>query len=678
MSHRIEPGFPAPLGATVEATGVNFSVYSRHAEALELLLFADESSDHPDTVLSLQRTADYWHGFVPNLCPGQLYAFRAHGPDQPESGHRFDPAKVLLDPYGKALTGFQRYDRQAASAPGDNAAAALRSVVVDSSSYDWEGDQPLGAPRERGLIYECHVAGFTADPSSGLDEAIRGTYRGLVEKIPYLVDLGVTAVEFLPIHAFDPQDAPAGRTNYWGYSTLGFFAPHPLYSSDSSPLGPLNEFRDMVKALHQAGIRVYLDVVYNHTAEGGQDGPCLSFKGLGNRSYYILERDQRHFANYSGCGNTFSGNHPVSLRLILDSLRYWVQDMHIDGFRFDLASILTRDPRGNPLLRPPLLLGIETEPALAGTDLIAEAWDAAGLYQVGAFPGQRFKEWNGPFRDDIRQFLKGDDSSIEALMARLVASPDLFTAQRDKPSRSINFITCHDGFTLADLLSYNHKHNEANGEDNRDGSNHNLSWNCGVEGPTPAPEVNEVRRRQAANFMALLFLSHGQPMIWMGDEVLRTQRGNNNAYCQDNPLGWFNWEDVDEHADMLRFIKDLVDLCSEIPSLAEKRFWKATSHLEKADISWHGVVAGKPDWTPLSHSLAWTLEGEQRYHIIANAWWKELEFELPALPANLSWHRVLDTSQPAPHTIDTGADAPAITSDSLPVSWHTVLVLHAR
>jgi len=654
----VQPGSPSPLGATPGADGVNFSVYARHAEQIELLLFADAEAEQPQRTVTLDaprhRTADYWHVLVPDAGPGQVYAYRASGPWHPETGHRFDPQKVLLDPYGRAVVGYDRYDRRAASRKGDNVQAALRSVVADPRDFDWEGDRPLGPAERRGLIYELHVKGFTSDPESGVTEESRGTYAGLVDKIPHLLDLGVTAVELLPVHAFDPQDAPQGRTNYWGYSSLGFFAPHPLYSRDRSPLGPLREFREMVKALHRAGIRVYLDVVYNHTAEGGSDGPTLSFKGLANRSYYILERDRSRYTNFSGCGNTFSGNHPVGLRLILDSLRYWVEEMHIDGFRFDLASILTRDGRGQPMLRPPLLLGIETEPALAGTDLIAEAWDAAGLYQVGHFPGQRFREWNGPFRDDVRRYLRGDDATIEALMARIVGSPDLFNGDRDRPSRSINFVTCHDGFTLADLVSYNRKHNLANGEQNRDGCSHNLSWNCGVEGPTPAPEVHEVRRRQIRNFLALLLLCHGQPMLWMGDEVARTQLGNNNAYCQDNPLGWFRWADVERNRDLLRFVRELVGLVDSIPQLNQDRFWHATSATEAGDISWHGTAVGKPDWTPLSHSLAWTLEGQgpdQRLHVLANAWWRELDFELPTLPANLGWHRVLDTARLAPADI---------------------------
>jgi glycogen operon protein len=671
----IQPGAAAPLGSTIVPDGVNFSVYSRHADHVELVLFDRADDPQPSRVLPLRRTADYWHGLVPGIGEGQVYGYRAHGPLAPGRGHRFDARKLLLDPYARAVTGYDRYDRAAASRAGDNAAAALRSVVVAPAPVRPRWQAPTG---RRELIYELHVGGFTRSPDSGVAPEKRGTYAGLVEKIPYLVDLGVTAVELLPVHAFDPQDAPAGRVNHWGYSTLGFFAPHPLYSSDRSPLGAVREFRAMVDALHEAGIEVILDVVYNHTAEGGANGPTLSFRGLANRSYYILEGPRKEFANYSGCGNTFSGNHPVGQRLILDSLKYWVEEMQIDGFRFDLASILTRDARGTPLLRPPLLLGIETDPQLAATTLIAEAWDAAGLYQVGMFPGQRFAEWNGPFRDDVRRFLRGDDATIENLMARVIGSPDLYDGKRDRPSRSINFVTCHDGFTLADLVAYNRKHNEANGEQNHDGGDHNLSWNSGVEGPTRAPLVHEVRRRQMRNALALLLLSHGRPMLWMGDEVARTQHGNNNAYCHEGELGWFHWRDVEQHGDLLRFVRMLVAFAGGIDQLQRDSFWRATSHLERGDVSWHGVVAGKPDWSPASHSLAWTLEGdrpEDRVHVIANAWWRPLEFELPSLPVNLTWRKLVDTALPSPQDITTTAEATEVTSAAIELSWHSLVVL---
>jgi glycogen operon protein len=668
---------PAPLGATSGPEGVNFSVYARHATAVELLLFDDPTAAAPRRSIPLERTGDYWHGLVGDVGPGQVYAYRADGPARPEIGHRFDPAKVLVDPYGRAVTGYEAYDRRAAAAPGDNAGAALRSVVAGPADAGWDGDRPLGRAQGRGLIYELHVGGFTRDPDSGVAAPIRGTYLGLIEKIPYLQELGVTAVELLPVHAFDPQDAPPRRRNYWGYSTVNFFSPHPGYASDPSPLGAVREFREMVKALHRAGIRVILDVVYNHTAEGGRGGPTLSFRGLANRSYYILQRDRREFADYSGCGNTFNTNHPVGLRLILDSLRYWVEEMHVDGFRFDLASILTRDTRGNAMLRPPLWLGIETEPALAATDLIVEAWDSAGLYQVGSFPGQRCSEWNGRFRDDVRGFLRGDDATIEGLMARVVGSPDLYRQPRDTPARSVNFVTAHDGFSLADLVAYNRKHNEANGEQNRDGNDHNRSWNSGVEGPTRSPAVREVRRRQMRNFLALLLLSHGRPMLWMGDEVGRTQEGNNNAYCQDNPLGWFRWAEVERQGELRRFTRELIAFTAGVEQLHDDHFWQITSHLARGELSWHGVEPGKPDWSPRSHSLAWTLE-RARIHVMANAWWRELDFVLPPTTAGRRWHRVVDTSLATPQDIETGPGAPEAPRGRYRVSWHSVVVLQER
>ncbi|HET6520113.1 MAG TPA: glycogen-debranching protein, partial [Geminicoccaceae bacterium] len=453
------PGQSHPLGAAVTPDGVNFSVFSKNATRLELLLFDRADDPRPARVLPLDpqvnRTYFYWHAFIPGLKPGQVYAYRAHGPTAPEQGLRFDGRKVLLDPYGRAVAVPQGYSREAASRPGDNAATALRSVVVDPGGYDWEGDAPLCRPFARTVIYEMHVRGFTRHPNSGVSPGKRGTYAGLIEKIPYLRDLGVTAVELLPVFQYDPQDCPPGLVNYWGYSPVSFFAPHVGYSSRRhDPLGPLDEFRDMVKALHRAGIEVILDVVYNHTAEGDRNGPTLCFRGLANDAYYMLESDKSSYADYTGTGNTLNGNHPIVRRLIVDSLRYWVEEMHVDGFRFDLASILSRDEAGRPLANPPVLWDIETDPALAGIKLIAEAWDAAGLYQVGSFVGDGWKEWNGKFRDDVRRFWRGDRGTVSALASRFLASPDLYGHEEREPEQSINFVTCHDGFTLNDLVSY--------------------------------------------------------------------------------------------------------------------------------------------------------------------------------------------------------------------------------
>ena len=474
-------GHAAPLGATVLSGGVNFSIFSRNASAVELLLFDREDDGRPARVIPIDPVANrsyhYWHVFVPGVEAGQLYGYRVDGPFAPDNGMRFDSGKLLLDPYARGVAVPKNYDRQTARIAGDNAATAMKSVVVDNRAYDWEGDAVLRLPVSRTVIYEMHVRGFTRHPSSGVSEPKRGTYAGLVEKIPYLRQLGVTAVELMPIFQFDPEDAPLGRTNYWGYAPVSFFAPHRAYSSMQGPLEPVHEFRDMVKALHRAGIEVILDVVFNHTSEGDHTGPTLSFRGLDNSIYYILQPDRAHYANYSGTGNTLNANNAIVRRMILDSLRYWVGEMHVDGFRFDLASILDRDESGNLMPSPPVLWDIESDPALAGTKLIAEAWDAAGLYQVGSFVGDSWREWNGRFRDDVRSFLRGDRSTVTAFADRLLGSPQIYDHEQREAEQSVNFVTCHDGFTLNDLVSYNQKHNEANGEDNRDGMNDNRSCN---------------------------------------------------------------------------------------------------------------------------------------------------------------------------------------------------------
>src|SRR5574341_1832863 len=558
LPHPIGPGRSFPLGATVSRDGVNFSLFSKSGTAVDLLLYKNADDTKPARVIALDprknKTYHYWHAFVPGLRAGQLYGYRVTGPFEPGRGLRFDRAKVLLDPYGGAVAVPGRYSRSAAARPGDNCAAAMKSVVADPHAYDWEGDAPLNRPFARTVIYEMHVAGFTRHPSSGLSPVKRGTYAGLIEKIPYLQDLGITAVELLPVFQFDAHDAPDGRVNYWGYCPVSFFAPHHAYSSRKDPLGPLDEFRDMVKALHRAGIEVILDVVYNHTAEGNQDGPTFCYRGIENGAYYILEPDRTWYSNYTGTGNTLNANHPIVRRLIVDSLRYWVRVMHVDGFRFDLASILSRDEAGHPLANPPILWDIETDPVLAGTKLIAEAWDAAGLYQVGSFIGDAWKEWNGRFRDDVRSFFRGDEGKVVPLSNRLLGSPDVYGHKEREKEQSINFITCHDGFTLNDLVSYNQKHNEANGEGNRDGCDNNLSWNCGVEGPTDDPAVERLRNRQIKNFLTITLLSIGVPMIVMGDEARRTQGGNNNAYCQDNETSWLDWTLLKKHGDVHRFL----------------------------------------------------------------------------------------------------------------------------
>ncbi len=687
MPSTVLPGQSYPLGATVYAIGINFCLYSKHATGVELLLFDSENIVHPRRVIPLDpqrnRTSHYWHVFVPGLKVGQIYAYRVHGPFAPKSGHRFDSQKVLLDPYARAVVGEDIYDRKAAILPGDNCATALKGVVVDNRSYDWEGDRTLRIPYAKSVIYEMHIGGFTQHPSSGLPEEERGTFAGIIDKIPYLQDLGITAVELLPIHQFDPQDVQPGLENYWGYSTLGFFAPHRGYSSRKDPLGPVNEFRDMVKALHRAGIEVILDVVFNHSAEGNHTGPTLSFKGIDNETYYLLEDDNlAHYSNYTGCGNTLKASHAVVGRLILDSLRYWVSQMHVDGFRFDLASVLSRDLAGNPLEDPPILWSIESDPILAGTKLIAEAWDAAGLYQVGTFIGDRFAEWNGPYRDHVRQFVKGDRGAVPNLAARLLGSPDIYHKPNREPNRSIHFVTCHDGFTLNDLVSYNQKYNEANNEANRDGTDANHSWNCGVEGPTDNPAINQLRQRQIRNFLTLLFMAQGTPMLLMGDEIRRSQLGNNNAYCQNNDMNWFNWDDVEKEQDLLRFTQGLIHFTQDLKIfrveqlLCVVQIWHAEPHLV-----WHGCRLHQPDWSENSHSLAFTLrhpDANEQIHVMLNAYWDALVFDLPRLDPHQRWHRVLDTALSPPDDFCYPESAPPVESYLYPVSDRSAVVLLCR
>jgi len=676
-----------PLGATVEHGGVNFSIYSKNADAVELLLFDHSEDAVPSRTICLDprrnRTYYYWHAFVPHTGPGQIYGYRVNGPCEPERGMCFDPGKVLIDPYGKAVVVPESYSRERAREPGDNCSTAMKSVVADPSAYDWEGDVPPRHPFARTIIYELHVKGFTRHPSSGVSEKLRGTYAGLIEKIPYLQDLGITAVELLPVYQFDAHDAPPGFLNYWGYAPVSFFAPHAAYSSRKDPLGPLDEFRDMVKALHRAGIEVILDVVYNHTAEGDQRGPTLSLRGLANDAYYILEKEKASYANYTGCGNTLNGSNPIVRRMIIDSLHYWVREMHVDGFRFDLASILTRDEEGNPLADPPVLWDIETDPALAGVKLIAEAWDAAGLYQVGSFIGDRWQEWNGRFRDDIRSFIKGDRSSVSGFASRLLGSPDIYGHEEREPEQSINFITCHDGFTLNDLVSYNRKHNEANGEENNDGANDNRSWNCGIEGPTTDTAIEEIRNRQVKNFFAITLLASGAPMLLMGDEVRRTQQGNNNAYCQDNEISWFDWGLLQKHADVHRFVKRLIaarlrkDVSLKDPGLSLNQL------LRQVRIQWHGVKLNAPDWGDDSHCIALTarsLENRYMLHLMMNAYWEELEFEIPRVPEleGRTWKRWIDTSRRGPDDISLWEAADVVREAVYPVQPRSLVILFAR
>jgi len=647
------------MGATLASGGANFSVFSRSAAGIDLLLFDRVDDARPCRVIPIDplanRTYHYWHVFVPGVEAGQMYGFRAHGPFEPARGLRFDPNKVLLDPYSRAIAVPGSYSREAARREGDNTATAIKSVVTDPHAYDWEGDEPLKRPWSRTIIYEMHVRGFTAHSSSRLPEAKRGTYAGLVEKIPYLKHLGITAVELLPVFQFDAQDAPEGKTNYWGYSPVSFFTPHQAYSARQDPMGVVDEFRDMVKALHRSGIEVILDVVFNHTAEGGSDGPTQCFRGLDNSAYYILRAGGSEYADFTGTGNTLNANHPVVRRLIVDSLRYWVGEMHIDGFRFDLASILARDSSGGVLSNPPVLWDIESDPVLAGTKMIAEAWDAAGLYQVGSFVGDSWREWNDQFRDDVRDFFRGAEGSVRRMADRLVGSPGLYEQRGREAEESINFVSCHDGFTLNDAVSYNHKHNEDNGEDNRDGHEPNHSWKCGREGPSDDPGIERLRNRQVKNLLTACMLSVGVPMILMGDEVRRSQGGNNNAYCQDNAVSWFDWDLVSQHGDVLRFVKLLIDQRVRRDVAHEQQRISLNEFLRVSKHAWHGVKANQPDWSFTSHSLAIgaAIQNEGLVlHAILNAYWEALDFELPAIEGVGSpWRRWIDTSLAPPDDI---------------------------
>jgi len=662
---------------------VNFSVYSKPATGVELLLF-DQVDAEPSRVIRIDpatnRNYHYWHVFVPDIGPGQLYGYRAEGPSDPATGMRFDSSKLLLDPYGRGVAVPDRYRRLAAAEPGGNSATAMKSVVVDPSTYDWEGDAPLRHASARTIVYEMHVRGFTRHPSSGVDETHRGTYAGLIEKIPYLQALGISAVELLPVFQFDPQQSPPGKTNYWGYAPVSFFAPHQAYSSRRDPLGAVDEFRDMVKALHRADIEVILDVVFNHTAEGDREGPTLCFRGFDNTAYYILEEDRSRYADYTGTGNTINANNPIVRRMILDSLRYWVGEMHVDGFRFDLASILARDSSGRPIPDPPVLWDIESDPVLADTKLIAEAWDAAGLYQVGSFIGDSWKEWNGRFRDDLRAFFRSEPGSVGRIADRILGSPEIYGHKEREAEQSVNFVTCHDGFTLNDLVSYNGKHNEANGEQNRDGSDNNHSWNCGVEGPSDDPDVERLRNRQAKNFLTITLLSLGMPMISMGDEVRRSQSGNNNAYCQDNEISWFDWTLLDRHADLHRFVT-LLNARRLLRGLEfERRRMSLNQLIRHASKTWHGVKLGRPDWSPSSHSLAFEVRGgPQGLHIyvILNAYWEPLDFELPPVGADGAgpWRRWIDTSLDSPQDIVLVTAAPGLTGRSYRAEARSVVIL---
>lgn len=681
-----QPGRSYPLGACLESSGINFSLYSKSATSVTLLIFDDvnvqQATHHITLDRQINRTDNYWHIFIEGLCAGTLYGFQVDGPYQPERGMRFDVSKVLCDPYAKEIRFPRNYSRKLYSQYGASTEhCALKSVVLERRNFDWQGTAPIHRSLSDTIIYEMHVAGFTKNSNSGVTAHKRGTYAGVIEKIPYLKKLGITAVELLPVAQFDPHDAALDKQNYWGYCPVGFFAPHTAYSSNQAPGGPFEEFKMMVRALHAANIEVIIDVVFNHTSEGNEGGPTLNLRGLQNDTYYILESaDQRYYSNYSGCGNTCNTNNSVMRRMIRDALIYWVTQMHVDGFRFDLASVLMRDSQGDVLSDPPLLWSIDSDPRLAGTKIIAEAWDAGGLYQVGQFVGDRWNEWNGRFRDDVRAFMRGDEHYVGAITQRLLGSPDLYYDDHRTPHRSINFITAHDGFTLRDLVSYNHKHNQANGEGNSDGDNHNLSYNFGIEGPTKSRKVMQMRDRQIKNFYTILLLSLGTPMLSMGDEVGRTQKGNNNAYCQDSSLSWFDWSLVRKNRSLLTFVQRLIKFRAASPTIDQYIHHPLSGLLEDSQIEWHGVKVRQPDWSDQSHSIAVSYAlpyRDEHFYMAINAYWEELAFELPALSEGRLWQEVIDTSHASPHDIYTLQDAPIYQETHYRVAPRSVVVLIA-
>ncbi len=679
---RIPDGHSHPLGATCYSEGVNFSVFSKNAEKVELLLFNHPDDAEPSHVFELDpernRTFYYWHIFVPGLKSGQLYGFKVYGPYDPENGHLYDSSKLLIDPYARSIVMNGHYSRLAAIGKEDNLAKAMKSVVINPTEFDWEDDSPIQRPYSETVIYEMHVGGFTKHPSSGVEEGCRGKYRGVIEKIPYLRDLGITAVELMPVQQFDPQDARPSLTNYWGYSPIAFFAPHNGYSCCKDPQESVNEFREMVKKLHQAGIEVILDVVFNHTAEAGVDGPTFSFRGLENKAYYILGQEKSAYLDYTGCGNTLNANHSIVRRMIMDCLRSWVTEFHVDGFRFDLASVLSRDENGEPLKNPPVLWEIESDPVLSGTKIIAEAWDAAGLYQVGSFIGDRWAEWNGKYRDHVRRFIKGDDGMVSKFAAKLIASPDIYTNPNRQANRSIHFVTCHDGLTLNDLVSYNQKHNTDNLENNRDGSDHNFSWNCGVEGETDDPEIKKVRTRQIKNFLVITFISQGTPMILMGDEVRRTQKGNNNAYCQDNDISWFDWALLERNSDIYRFTQRLISFAQNHELFKLDNILATPRESRLPHIKWHGIKVNEPDWSEHSHTLSFTLKHpdyDEYIHAMVNTFWEDLNFEIPDLHQGWAWAQIINTYASAPKDFLDLKEATPVKSKQIKVKNRSIIVL---
>lgn len=665
-----------PLGTSESEGGVNFALFSRHASRVRLELFDKHTDATPARVVDFDsarnRTGDVWHVWVEGIRPGQLYAYRVDGPYQPEEGHRFNFNKLLLDPVATAISPLPDWDFGAVRGYDPDVpeqdlvfskvddAGAMPKCVFTHEHFHWHDDRPLKHPWSKTVIYEAHVRGFTIRPSSGVEH--RGTYRGLMEKIPYLKELGVTAVELMPVHEFNECQVPrinpqTGKPlrNYWGYDPVAYFAPKASYSS-SGGLGQQKlEFKEMVRALHHAGIEVILDVVFNHTAEGNELGPTLCFRGIDNAIFYMLTSDRRYYQDYTGTGNTINANHPVVRDHIMGALRYWVVEMHADGFRFDLASVLGRDSTGKLLANAPLLEWIAEDPILRDVKIIAEAWDAAGAYEVGSFSERRWAEWNGRYRDDVRRFWRGDDGMLGLFASRICGSADIYAKSGKGPEGSINFVTCHDGFTLNDLVSYRDKHNEANGENNHDGTDANYSENYGAEGETTDAGIEALRKGQIKNFLLTLLISRGVPMLLGGDEFRRTQGGNNNAYCQDNETSWHDWNYLEQHREIFRFTSGMIAFRLAHPILSKEQFYTDD------EILWFGPRGELPDWAdPKLKQFACLIHEDERnsLYMMFNAGPDAIDFSLPPVPPQARWHLAVDTSRVAPNELFAAGEEP--------------------
>ncbi len=687
----IAPGDPLMLGATVTSQGVNFAIFSFNADGCMLVLFKKGEADPYAEIEFPQnyRTGAVFAMLVEGLNPDEFdYGYRFSGPDAPDAGHRFNPEKILLDPYAKRITGRGKWN-----VPGDQPGVFPHRGLIDVPDFDWGDDHPLDMPMEDLIIYEAHVRGFTAHPSSDVEHP--GTYAGMMEKIPYLKSLGVNCVELLPIFDFDEfensrKNEETGELllNYWGYSTVSFFAPKAGFAASGWQAGEVNELKQLIKALHENGIEIVLDVVFNHTAEGNENGPTISFRGVDNQTFYILT-PEGYYYNFSGTGNTLNSNHPAVINFIVDCLRYWRTAYHIDGFRFDLASALTRAEDGMPLSDPPLMKMLARDPVLANIKLIAEPWDADGLYHVGSFPSYgRWSEWNGKYRDIIRKYLKGEAGQVEEAIQRMEGSPDLYPDRG--PIVSVNFLTAHDGFTLNDMVSYNEKHNDANLEDNKDGHNENESWNCGVEGPTDDPAINALRRRQIKNAITMLLVSQGVPMLLMGDEVARTQYGNNNGYCQDNEISWFDWSLTETNGDILRYFQQMIAFRLAHPVLRSGYHFRFEDYnnVGQPDMQWFSTEALAGDQADARLTLAFMLSGayakgglEQDDSVFAafNMHWEDQVFKLPALPKGQAWYVFANTGVDAPEDIHELGKEPKLSAQKkMKLKSRSVVVLVGR